>query len=496
MKKIKNKRCHRLPAVWVLLALNRATTPVSAFNLSGIPRRSLGEALVSSHRSLRLQATEANTERERRTDRAVLGSSRRSLKLHSSTEGNAEQERRNSFRGIGLDAPNVQAVLGSLGLAVALLFSAPLDANAGFGPSRAATTSPPPNLVRPNIQSEDVITNGKKLKQQIGSTLDENRLRDFSSQLDDLTNYLNNLINQEEKVEETLDDLPLEATKNALKERVAELEKARLLQQQIADREKLLTQLEAQPDWFNYFAAAIGSVVSTLIMHPIDTIKVRLITRKDEDEGIGDISSLYEGLTGNLLKEAPPSALYLGVYESVKYALLNQFGVDYRLLIYLASGAAGELVGSIIRAPAEAIKSTVQSGNAGSAPEAVQKVFSEKGRQNIFNAWSASVWRDVPFGGIQLAIFELIKSFILNSPDIDFDSSTLLSEAIIGAFAGGVGALVTNPFDIITTRIITQTPNEEEGEEPLGIIGMGRRVYEEGGFQAFAVGWGARGEQS
>ena len=428
----------------------------------------------------------------------ALSSPRRSLKLQAFEE-DAEQERRrnsNSFRRSGLDAPNVQAVLGSLGLAAALLFSAPLAANAGFGPSRAATTSPPPNLVRPNVQSQDgVVVNGKKLRQQIGSTLDDNRLREFSAQLDDLTVYLNDLINQDEMIEGTLGDSPLEATKNALKERVAELDKTRLLQQQIADRERLLGQLESQPDWFNYFAAAVGSVVSTLIMHPIDTIKVRLITRtdEDEDEGIGELSSLYEGLTGNLLKEAPPSALYLGVYESVKYALLNQFGADYRLLIYLASGAAGELVGSIIRAPAEAIKSNVQSGNAGSTSEAVQKVFSEKGRQNIFNAWSASVWRDVPFGAIQLAIFELIKSFILNSPDIDFDSSTLLTEAIIGAFAGGVGALLTNPFDILTTRIITQTPNE--GDKPLGIIGMGRRVYEESGVQAFAVGWEARGER-
>ena len=44
------------------------------------------------------------------------------------------------------------------------------------------------------------------------------------------------------------------------------------------------------------------------------------------------------------------------------------------------------------------------------------------------------------------------NSYILNNADIDFDSSTLLSEAIIGAFAGGWGALLTNPFDIITTQ--------------------------------------------
>ena len=74
-----------------------------------------------------------------------------------------------------------------------------------------------------------------------------------------------------------------------------------------------------------------------------------------------------------------------------------------------------------------------------------------------------------------------------------FIHHTTHTEAIIGAFAGGVGALLTNPFDILTTRIVRQTPNEDD--KPLGIIGMGRRVYEESGVQAFAVGWEARGER-
>eukprot|EP00956_Cyclotella_meneghiniana_P012927 scaffold18488_cov59-Cyclotella_meneghiniana.AAC.2 len=100
-------------------------------------------------------------------------------------------------------------------------------------------------------------------------------------------------------------------------------------------------------------------------MHPIDTIKTRAMIasqEEDDDDKISDngsrennFLSLYDGLSGNIFKEAPPSALYLGVYESVKHFLYLQFGVNYRLFIYLAAGAAGEMVGSIVRAPAEAI---------------------------------------------------------------------------------------------------------------------------------------------
>merc|ERR1712157_588568 len=102
-------------------------------------------------------------------------------------------------------------------------------------------------------------------------------------------------------------------------------------------------------------------------MHPIDTIKTRLqvgIGNDDDDEqqeetqwqrppnagnvalmemrsstattaeaavsrSAGLFDNLYEGLTGNLFKEVPPSAVYLGVYETVKYALAPKVAPVY-----------------------------------------------------------------------------------------------------------------------------------------------------------------------
>lgn len=396
----------------------------------------------------------------------------------------------------GDNTPCVKTLCASVVLGL-LVVGAPLDANAGFGPSSGATTSSPPNLVAPSVQDRDIEYNAKKLKQLIGSTLDEKRLQEFSIQLGELAESLRNLLAADDEAEgdETqFIDMTIIRSRD---DREDELEKARILQNQILEREKVLRELETQPYWFNYLAALIGSVASTLVMHPVDTIKTRLQVNSSgrgrrEDK---TILTLYDGLAGNILKEGPPSALYLGVYESVKYSLLPLFGPQYKLWIYLASGAAGELVGSVVRGPAEAVKSTVQSGIASSASEAAMEVFgTAERRNNVVRAWSASVWRDVPFGAIQIALFELIKAYILNNPDIDFDSSTTLFEALIGAFAGGCGALLTNPFDVITTRIITQSVADEEGGDtkPLGVVGMGKRVYEEGGLAAFTVGWQAR----
>jgi len=85
------------------------------------------------------------------------------------------------------------------------------------------------------------------------------------------------------------------------------------------------------------------------------------------------------------------------------------------------------MVGSVVRAPAEAVKSLVQSGATRSAVEAARRVLgTPEGQQNVFRAWSASICRDVPFGAIQLATFELVKAGV---------SSLCSVEAVVKLFS-------------------------------------------------------------
>ena len=209
--------------------------------------------------------------------------------------------------------------------------------------------------------------------------------------------------------------------------------------------------------------------------------------------------SLYQGIDGALVKEGPPSALYLGIYEAVKLHLLATSTLD-PLAIYLISGALGECAGSIVRAPAEAIKSRVQSGVDPSTSVSVQRVLgTSEGRANALRAWTASLWRDVPFGAIQLAIFEGLKSYIINSPQSfdEFDVDTLQAEALLGATGGAIGAFLTVPLDVIAIRIITQGTGyqacDEEGcDVPVGFLDMAQQVWSEGGAAALFTGWKER----
>lgn len=474
------------------------------------------------------------------------------------SQNDKEKELKNLYH-----VQNFLAGLASLALTLTIattVIGLPLPANAGFGPSGSATTSAPPNLnsitttaaktTPENAPTSDfnIDLDGKKLRILIDSTLNPKRLEEFSGELDDVIDNLRDSIkslsfgddeNESSSKPETEKAVNRAAIRQRNEEKKKDLLRAQTVRSQIEQQEQRLIKLENQPYWFNYVAAFVASIVSTLIMHPLDTIKTRMQVQKGNEEGddgdtpwqtqrpfetikepvngvssavtmssataappaskelvvtgdLGNILDLYQGLFGNLFKEAPPSAVYLGVYETIKYALVPKVPPELLLWVYLLAGAAGETVGSVIRAPAEAVKSLVQSGSKANALEAIQSVLgTANGRANIFRAWGSSIYRDVPFGAIQLAIFELVKASILNNPNIEFDSSTLLSEAVIGAFAGGVGAFVTNPTDVITTRIITQDIGEDS-EKPLGVLEMGKKIYDEEGINAFFTGWQAR----
>jgi len=79
----------------------------------------------------------------------------------------------------------------------------------------------------------------------------------------------------------------------------------------------------------------------------------------------------------------------------------------------------------------------------------------------LLTAWSSSLWRDVPMGAVQIAVFELAKAYCINSPAFGANVNTLPAEAAFGALGGLVGAVLTTPADVVTTRIITAS---EEGE--------------------------------
>ena len=389
----------------------------------------------------------------------------------------------------------------------ATALTAPNPAHAGFGPSGGAVISDAP-LKQLSLENLLQLSPGQLKKRT--SSLSIERARELVLQLE---------ANAGAVTQDTIDDLAAriaEATKNddtpsaataILKDQLDQMRESyrlalqkRELQRAVEERERLLTRLAAQPPWIVYGAAVCASFASTMVMHPVDTFKTLKMSGMSElDGGSNDsdklvaLPRLYAGLSGNLLKEVPPSAVYLGIYELIKDTLLASKGplATSPLAVYLISGAIGEFVGSIVRAPSEAAKTLVQSGKATNTVEAFGKLFGDdEMRASIGSTWFASVLRDVPFGALQIAVFESLKTFIVQSPDISFDSDTILAESILGAIGGCIGAFVSAPVDIVVTKLISQ--ERGSGAAPLGPLDVAGRILDDEGPLGFFKGSFAR----
>jgi hypothetical protein len=195
------------------------------------------------------------------------------------------------------------------GLAAATLL-APRQAQATFGSSSAAVTSPAPARPLTLEQLEKFST--KKIRQREGafapSVIDdilkelEESVVELNSKTLELTDQANSrpLLQffKPEKPEKTeVAKELLKKFESEVKERedfimnlssrkdeiIKQLEQQREIEIELKKRAAILGKLGRQPAWVSYAAAALASTISTCVMHPVDTIKTRLIVAAADD---------------------------------------------------------------------------------------------------------------------------------------------------------------------------------------------------------------------
>ena len=393
---------------------------------------------------------------------------------------------------------------------------------AGFGAPTGAVLSPPVNTIRMD-KLEKMNDEAKKRLSGITTTgnidilLQElNELQQLDTkELDDMD--AERALLMANSVKENLDTFSESEKASEMNEQKMRLlnkrkEEAELVQR-LVDRRVSLGKLNNQTPLIVYGSALAASLIANTTMHPVDTMKVRRITLKsrrnieerdsmdeldnninrgsggrggeaatsgkiqeqnpyeptmNEIMGEGGFMSLYDGLGPNLAKEGVPLTLYLGVYETVKLSLLDNtaFFNEHVILCYLLAGGCGEFIASLIRVPAEAVKSRTQTG--ATIPEAIQSNFkSARGRENIFKTWTVAVVRDIPFGAIQIALFESLKLVLTSQEHAPFDPNSLLGEAILGACGGIAGSLSVTPLDVVVTRLIQQMESADAAQDSI-----------------------------
>jgi hypothetical protein len=167
----------------------------------------------------------------------------------------------------------------------------------------------------------------------------------------------------------------------------------------------------------NAGAAFFASVLSTVLLHPIDTLKTRLqsesgaaaaeastvmsdgIIAAGPSAGAAPLfqSNLYAGLPANVLKEAPDAAVFLALSEELSRSLTSSpWFASHLTITLLLSGAVGDACGSILRLPAEVLCKRLQAAPAGHTSAGWHTALVDTSTESWMASWSAILVRDVP----------------------------------------------------------------------------------------------------
>ncbi|KAI4315421.1 hypothetical protein L6164_028233 [Bauhinia variegata] len=215
------------------------------------------------------------------------------------------------------------------------------------------------------------------------------------------------------------------------------------------------------------FAGALAGICVSLCLHPVDTIKTVIQSRRAERKSIfyigksivsdRGLTGLYRGITTNITCSAPISAVYTFTYESVKTALLPYLPMEYHSLAHCVAGGCASITTSFIFTPSERIKLQMQVGpHYRNCWDALVGIIRKDGFASLYAGWGAVLCRNIPHSIIKFYMYESLKQMMSSLPSSIRPNT--LDTLVCGGLAGCTAALFTTPFDVIKTRLQTRIP--------------------------------------
>eukprot|EP00299_Pterocystis_sp_00344_P010710 c4866_g1_i2.p1 GENE.c4866_g1_i2~~c4866_g1_i2.p1 ORF type:complete len:307 (-),score=47.25 c4866_g1_i2:138-1031(-) len=210
-------------------------------------------------------------------------------------------------------------------------------------------------------------------------------------------------------------------------------------------------------------ASTVGSVVTCVVVNPLDVMKTRLQLRTTSYGGWAHVTSfirnegarsLFSGLPVALLMTIPANIIYFTIYERLRTKFEASNKMNSTSAVALA-GACGRVAAVIATSPLEYIRTVLQAQLQDQAFDILKANLATRGWSTLFVGLYPTLLRDVPFSIIYWAGYERGKHFAGRLLPLR-NFSTTTADAMHN-FAAGVGsalvaATVTTPLDVIKTR--------------------------------------------
>lgn len=230
-------------------------------------------------------------------------------------------------------------------------------------------------------------------------------------------------------------------------------------------------------------SGSLAGITADVITHPLSTLKTRLqiqgagggqhgaVVYRGINHACAHIlrtegpMALYSGMGAVLVGAAPAQGLYFGGYELAKGFL----GGGKSETGNFAAGVCAQLFGSLCWVPMDVIKERLQvegqvkvaHSYSGSA-DALKQILRREGMIGLYRAFPVHQMTWAPFNGMYFMIYEKCKGWCINAGYEDgHDNLDPIAQISSGAAAGVVAATVTNPVDVLKTRLQVAKANPE-----------------------------------